>query len=47
MEIGCNIGYGAKILGKFAREVVAVDLDTKALNYARKNCVHQIYFLMN
>lgn len=37
LEIGCNIGYGTKILAGVAKEVIAIDFDTKALDYARKN----------
>ena len=35
LEIGCNIGYGTKVLAKFAKEVVAIDFARK--NYALPN----------
>ena len=37
LDIGCNIGYGANVLGKVAKEVVAIDFDNKALDFARNN----------
>ena len=37
LEIGCNIGYRTKILAKFAKEVEAIDFDTKAIDFAHKN----------
>jgi len=37
LEIGCNMGYGANILAKSAKEVVAIDFDAKVIAFARKN----------
>lgn len=41
LDVGCNIGYGAKLLAKYAKEVVAIDFDTKAINYARENNIEK------
>lgn len=38
LDIGCLIGYGEKIIGPYAKEVIAVDIDYKALEFARKKC---------
>lgn len=42
MDAGCGVGYGAKILvneGK-AKNVVAIDISDKAINYAQKKYSH-------
>jgi ubiquinone/menaquinone biosynthesis C-methylase UbiE len=36
LDIGCNIGYGANILSPVSKNVVAIDFDNKALDFARE-----------
>ena len=36
LDAGCGVGYGTAFLGETARRVVGVDLDEKAIEYARR-----------
>ena len=37
LEVGCSEGFGAPILGDFAKEYVGVDIDTNAIEWAQKS----------
>lgn len=37
LDIGCFIGYGEKWIAKQAREIVAIDSNSKAIEFARQN----------
>ncbi|HAM37837.1 MAG: hypothetical protein A2539_08445 [Elusimicrobia bacterium RIFOXYD2_FULL_34_15] len=41
LELGCNEGLGSLILGSFAKKVVAVDFDERAINWAKENIVKE------
>jgi 2-polyprenyl-3-methyl-5-hydroxy-6-metoxy-1,4-benzoquinol methylase len=36
IEIGCGTGYGARFLANYVSEVLAVDAETKVIDYAKK-----------
>lgn len=40
LDLACGIGYGAYILAEAGHDVVAVDRDADALDYATKHYVH-------
>ncbi|MFA4907983.1 MAG: class I SAM-dependent methyltransferase [archaeon] len=45
LDVGCNIGYGANILSQVSKEVIAIDFDSKALDFARDRfATHNIKF---
>lgn len=37
LDVGCFIGYGEKVLADCAKEVIAIDSDDKALEFAARN----------
>ena len=37
LDVGCFMGYGEKILADYAEEIVAIDGDDEALEFARRN----------
>ncbi len=37
LEVGCGAGYGTRMISKQATEVIGVDKDEKAINFAREN----------
>ena len=39
IEIGCGSGYGARYLSDYVREAVAIDAETKMVEYAQKRFV--------
>ena len=41
LELGCNEGLGSLILGSFAKKVVAVDFDERAINWAKENIIKE------
>lgn len=48
LEIGCGEGYGANILSKYFKRVIALDVDkaviaNAAKKYFLKNCIFQVY----
>ena len=36
LEIGCGDGYGAHLISSIGADVVAIDVDTNAINYAKR-----------
>jgi len=37
LDIGCFIGYGETHIAQYAKKIIAIDNDKKAINFARKN----------
>lgn len=40
LDVGCGVGYGARVLAEAGHTVLAVDRDAEALGYARKHYAH-------
>lgn len=40
LDIACGIGYGSNIMSKAGHEVVGMDIDAEAIDYARKHYSH-------
>jgi SAM-dependent methyltransferase len=41
IDVGCGIGYGARILADAGMDVIAVDLDVESIEYARAHYGHE------
>ena len=37
LDVGCGWGYGAQIMARYAKEVVAIDIDASEVGFARAN----------
>jgi 2-polyprenyl-3-methyl-5-hydroxy-6-metoxy-1,4-benzoquinol methylase len=40
IDVGCGIGYGAKILAEAGHRVLAIDVDEETIAYAREHYAH-------